>query len=139
MPFTDDPVGSYCYDAMLWAEGNGITVGAGDTALDLNMICSRAQIVTFLWRLEKFPAPATPMRYGGPSRRTSHSPDTDCTGARIVTLSEEDTVLTLSTCCMKYDEANTGSQRLVVMAKLLPERASAQEFGVSLVEKPEMP
>ena len=38
-----------------------------------------------------------------------------------VTFSEEDTVLTLSTCCRKYDKANTGNQQLVVMAKLLPE------------------
>lgn len=38
-----------------------------------------------------------------------------------VTFSEEDTVLTLSTCCRKYDKANSGNQRLVVMAKLLPE------------------
>ena len=56
-----------------------------------------------------------------------------------VTFSEEDTILTLSTCCRKYDKANTGNQRLVVMAKLLPEGATAQEFSVSLVEKPEMP
>ena len=53
--------------------------------------------------------------------------------------SEEDTVLTLSTCCRKYDNANTGNQRLVVMAKLLPEGATAQEFSVSLAENPEMP
>ena len=33
-----------------------------------------------------------------------------------VTFSEEDTVLTLSTCCRKYDDANTGNQRLVIMA-----------------------
>ena len=38
---------------------------------------------------------------------------------------EEDTVLTLSTCCRKYDEYNTGNQRLVLMAKLLPEGAIA--------------
>ena len=56
-----------------------------------------------------------------------------------VTFSEEDTVLTLSTCCRKYDKANTGNQRLVVMAKLLPEGATAQEFSVSLVDDPEMP
>ena len=56
-----------------------------------------------------------------------------------VTFSEEDTVLTLSTCCRKYDDANTGNQRLVVMAKLLPEGATAQEFSVSLVDDPEMP
>ena len=56
-----------------------------------------------------------------------------------VTFSEEDPVLTLSTCCQKYDTANTGNQRLVVMAKLLPEGAIAQDFSVSLVENPEMP
>ena len=56
-----------------------------------------------------------------------------------VTFSEEDTILTLSTCCRKYDMENTGDQRLVVMAKLLPEGATAQEFSVSLVDSPEMP
>ena len=40
-----------------------------------------------------------------------------------VSFGEEDTVLTLSTCCRKYDEYNTGNQRLVLMAKLLPEGA----------------
>ena len=42
-------------------------------------------------------------------------------------------------CCRKYDKANSGNQRLVVMAKLLPEGATAQDFTVSLVENPEMP
>ena len=56
-----------------------------------------------------------------------------------VTFGEEDTVLTLSTCCRKYDKTNSGNQRLVVMAKLLPEGATAQEFSVSLVDSPEMP
>ena len=56
-----------------------------------------------------------------------------------VTFSEEDSVLTLSTCCRKYDKTNSGNQRLVVMAKLLPEGAAAQDFTVSLVENPEMP
>ena len=55
-----------------------------------------------------------------------------------VTFSEEDTVLTLSTCCRKYDKANSGNQRLVVMAKLLPEGATEQAFTVKLVRKPEM-
>ena len=56
-----------------------------------------------------------------------------------VTFSEGDTFLTLSTCCRKYDKTNSGNQRLVVMAKLLPEGAIAQEFTVSLVDSPEMP
>ena len=56
-----------------------------------------------------------------------------------VTFGEEDTVLTLSTCCRKYDEYNTGNQRLVLMAKLLPEGAIAQDFTVRLTPEPEMP
>ena len=56
-----------------------------------------------------------------------------------VTFSEGDTVLTLSTCCRKYDTAKTGNQRLVVMAKLLPEGATAQPYTVSPAENPEMP
>lgn len=56
-----------------------------------------------------------------------------------VTFSEGDTVLTLSTCCRKYDTAKTGNQRLVVMAKLLPEGATAQPYTVSLADNPEMP
>ena len=55
-----------------------------------------------------------------------------------VTFSEEDTILTLSTCCRKYDKTNSGNQRLVVMAKLLPEGATEQAFTVKLVRKPEM-
>ena len=56
-----------------------------------------------------------------------------------VTFSEEDSVLTLSTCCRKYDKTNSGNQRLVVLAKLLPEGATEQAFTVKLVKKPEMP
>ena len=56
-----------------------------------------------------------------------------------VTFSEGDTFLTLSTCCRKYDKTNSGNQRLVVMAKLLPEGATEQAFTVKLVRKPEMP
>ena len=56
-----------------------------------------------------------------------------------MTFSEEATVLTLSTCCRKYDKTNSGNPRLVVMAKLLPEGAAAQDFTVSLVDDPEMP
>lgn len=50
-----------------------------------------------------------------------------------VTFGEEDTILTLSTCCRKYDMENTGDQRLVVMAKLLPE---AQRRRTSLCAWP---
>lgn len=56
-----------------------------------------------------------------------------------VTFSEGDQILTLSTCCRKYDADWNGNIRLVVMAKLLPENAVAQDFHVSLVSDPEMP
>lgn len=55
-----------------------------------------------------------------------------------VTFGEEDTILTLSTCCRKYGMENTGNMRLVVMAKLLPEGAAAQGFTVRSVSDPEM-
>ena len=59
MPFADVPVGSYYYDAVLWAVENGITKGTSDTTFSPNMTCTRAQIVAFLWRSEKSPAAGT--------------------------------------------------------------------------------
>ena len=56
-----------------------------------------------------------------------------------VTFGPEVTILRLSTCGRKYDMANTGEVRLVVMAKLLPEGAIAQDFTVRLAPEPEMP
>ena len=50
MPFADIPVGSYYYDAVLWAVENGITKGTSDTTFSPNADCTRAQIVTFLYR-----------------------------------------------------------------------------------------
>ena len=56
MPFTDVPSGSYYYDAVLWAMEQGITKGTSDTAFSPNTSCTRAQIVTFLWRANGSPA-----------------------------------------------------------------------------------
>ena len=56
MPFTDVPVGSYYYNAVLWAIENGITKGTSDTMFSPDATCSRAQIVTFLWRAGGSPA-----------------------------------------------------------------------------------
>ena len=56
MPFTDVPVGSYYYNAVLWAIENGITEGTSDTMFSPDATCSRAQIVTFLWRAGGSPA-----------------------------------------------------------------------------------
>ena len=106
MPFTDVPVGSYYYDAVLWAVENGITKGTSNTTFSPNMTCSRAQIVAFLWRSEKSPAAGTANPFADVkstayyadavlwavkeditkgTTNTTFSPDADCTRAQIVT------------------------------------------------------
>ena len=50
LPFSDVPTSAYCYDAVLWAVGNGITQGTTTSTFSPNDICNRAQIVTFLYR-----------------------------------------------------------------------------------------
>lgn len=106
MPFTDVPVGSYYYDAVLWAVENGITKGTSDTTFSPNMTCTRAQIVAFLWRSEKSPAAGTANPFADVkstayyadavlwavkenitkgTTNTTFSPDADCTRAQIVT------------------------------------------------------
>ena len=51
MPFKDVPAGSYYYDAVLWAVENGITKGTGEAAFSPDETCTRAQIVSFLYRM----------------------------------------------------------------------------------------
>ena len=106
MPFTDVPVGSYYYDAVLWAVENGITEGTSNTTFSPNMTCSRAQIVAFLWRSEKSPAAGSRNPFADVkstayyadavlwavenditkgTTNTTFSPDADCTRAQIVT------------------------------------------------------
>ena len=55
MPFADVKVGSYYYDAVLWAVEQGITKGTSDTMFGPDATCTRAQIVTFLWRANGSP------------------------------------------------------------------------------------
>ena len=106
MPFTDVPVGSYYYDAVLWAVENGITKGTSETMFSPDATCSRAQIVAFLWRSEKSPAAGTANPFADVkstayyadavlwavreditkgTTNTTFSPDADCTRAQIVT------------------------------------------------------
>ena len=49
-PFTDVPEGSFCYDAILWAVDQGITNGTSATTFDPLKTCTRAEVVTFLYR-----------------------------------------------------------------------------------------
>lgn len=49
-PFTDVKAGAYYYDAVLWANANGITGGKTATTFAPADTCNRAQVVTFLYR-----------------------------------------------------------------------------------------
>ena len=64
MPFTDIPVGSYYYDAVLWAVENGITGGTGDGKFSPDATCTRAQSVTFLYRAAGSPAVSGSAEFG---------------------------------------------------------------------------
>ena len=48
--FYDVPNDAYYYEAIKWAAENGITGGVGNSLFAPNQPCTRAQIVTFLWR-----------------------------------------------------------------------------------------
>ena len=106
MPFTDVAEGSYYRDAVLWAVENGITKGTSDTTFTPNAKCTRAQIVTFLWRSQKSPASgsvnpftdvAADAYYANAvlwavengitagTTAATFSPNNDCTRAQIVT------------------------------------------------------
>ena len=106
MPFADVKVGSYYYDAVLWAVENGITKGTSETMFSPDATCSRAQIVTFLWRSQKSPAAGTANPFTDVkasayyadavlwavkedvtkgTTNTTFSPDANCTRAQIVT------------------------------------------------------
>ena len=106
MPFTDVAADSYYERAVLWAVENGITKGTSDTTFSPNATCSRAQIVTFLWRSQKSPAAGSVNPFTDVSAdayyadavlwavkesvtsgttATTFSPNADCTRAQIVT------------------------------------------------------
>ena len=55
--FVDVKAGDYFYDAVLWAVQEGITSGTDATHFSPNASCTRAQIVTFLWRAAGSPEP----------------------------------------------------------------------------------
>ena len=105
-PFTDVAADSYYAQAVAWAVENGITKGTSDTAFSPDAHCSRAQIVTFLWRAQKSPVVTAANPFAdvsvdayyvnaiqwavseGVTTGTSavtFSPDADCTRAQIVT------------------------------------------------------
>ena len=60
-PFTDVKKDAYYYDAVLWAVNSDpqITQGTSKTTFSPNATCTRAQVVTFLWRAAGCPKPAS--------------------------------------------------------------------------------
>lgn len=106
MPFTDVADGTYYHDAVLWAVETGITSGTSATTFGPDATCTRAQIVTFLWRAQGIPAvngtsPFTDVaesayyntpvqwavKYGitAGTTATTFDPDANCTRGQIVT------------------------------------------------------
>ena len=55
--FYDVPNNAYFYEAVKWAVENGITTGVGNDLFAPEQPCTRAQIVTFLWRAAGSPEP----------------------------------------------------------------------------------
>ena len=58
-PFTDVSESNYYYKAVLWAVENGITSGTSSTTFGPSRPCTRAQVVTFLWRACGSPNPSS--------------------------------------------------------------------------------
>ena len=106
MPFEDVLNGSYYYEAVLWAVENGITVGTSATTFSPELTCSRAHIVTFLWRAANSPSAKTAnpftdvaadayyidavlwavkLKITVGTTLSTFSPDEGCTRAQIVT------------------------------------------------------
>ena len=105
---SDVPADAYYAKAVAWALENGITTGTGDGLFSPDAVCSRAQIVTFLWRAQQSPAAGSANPFldvaadayytdavlwavengvtmGTNAEGTAFSPDDDCTRAQIVT------------------------------------------------------
>lgn len=58
-PFTDVANDSYYYNAVAWAVAGGVTEGTSATTFSPKDICTRAQMVTFLWRAMGSPEPTS--------------------------------------------------------------------------------
>ncbi len=106
-PFTDVASDSYYYKPVLWAVGSHITDGTGDTTFSPDNNCTRAQVVTFLWRTAGQPEPnlnnnpfkdvkaddyyynavlwAVENNITDGTSNTTFSPDDNCTRAQVVT------------------------------------------------------
>ena len=105
-PFSDVSTSAYYYEAVKWAQEKGITGGIGNGLFGPNRPCTRAQIVTFLWRAAGSPEPKAMSSFADVSTDAYYakavawavengittgtgdgkfSPDTTCTRAQSVT------------------------------------------------------
>ena len=105
-PFTDVSAEAYYYEAVKWAASNGITGGIGGGLFGPDQPCTRAQIVTFLWRAAGSPEPKALSSFADVptdsyyakavawavengitvgTSSTTFSPDATCTRAQAVT------------------------------------------------------
>ena len=106
LDFADVPTDAYYYEAVKWAAKKGITGGIGNGLFGPNQPCTRAQIVTFLWRAAGSPEPKSMSSFSDVSADSYYakavawavengittgtgdgkfSPDTTCTRAQSVT------------------------------------------------------
>ena len=104
--FYDVPNGAYFYEAVKWAVDKGVTNGLSDTMFGPYESCTRAQIVTFLWRAAGSPEPKTASSFTdvpvsayyakavawaiengitNGMTETTFAPDATCTRGQIVT------------------------------------------------------
>lgn len=104
--FVDVPANAYFADAVKWAVENGVTNGLSDTMFGPYASCTRAQIVTFLWRAAGSPEPKTVSSFSDVPEsayyakavewavengitngmtETTFAPDTTCTRGQSVT------------------------------------------------------
>ena len=105
-PFSDVSASNYYYEAVKWAQEKGITGGIGNGLFGPNQPCTRAQIVTFLWRAAGSPEPKSMSSFSDVSADSYYakavawavengittgtgdgkfSPDATCTRAQSVT------------------------------------------------------
>ena len=105
--FADVPADAYYAKAVAWAVENGVAKGVSETAFAPDTSCTRAQIVTFLWRAQKSPTADGENPFADVSAaayyynavlwavendvakgvsETAFAPDDNCTRAQIVTL-----------------------------------------------------
>lgn len=105
-PFTDVPGGKFYTTAVLWAYYEGITYGTGGTAFSPEATCTRAQVVTFLYRYA-----------GSPEVTDTQNGFTDVTGGnRFLTaiLWAKETGVTKGKTATTFDSNSTCTRAQVV-------------------------